>query len=96
MSEQQADAAADVNKAKALAKAKQEQLESMRETADAKLAAHEYRREEALDIKLSKLEKQAEHAKQVRRNKGTTATEADNELLAQSQEEQQQEQQEQE
>jgi hypothetical protein len=86
MSEQQADAAADVNKAKALAKAKQDQLESMRETADAKLAAHEYRREEAIETKLSKLEKQAEHAKQVRRNKGTTATEADNELIKQASE----------
>ena len=72
MSEQQADAAADVNKAKALAKAKQDQLESMREIADTKLAAHEYRREEAIECKLSKLEKQAEHAKQVRRNKGST------------------------
>ena len=83
MSEQQADAAADVNKAKALAKAKQDQLESMREIADTKLAAHDYRREEAIGNKLRKLEKQAEHAKQVRRNKGSTVTEADNELMKQ-------------
>ena len=86
LSAQQSKAAADVNKAKALAKAKQDQLESMREIADTKLAAHEYRREEAIECKLSKLEKQAEHAKQVRRNKGTTMTEADNKLIEQASE----------
>ena len=77
MSSQQADAAADVFKAKALAQAKKEQTESLRETAETKLAAHEYRRDEAIESKLTKLEEQAEHAKQVRRNKGTTITDED-------------------
>ena len=80
MSSQQADAAADVFKAKALAQAKKEQTESLRETAETKLAAHEYRRDEAIESKLTKLEEQAEHAKQVRRNKGTTITDEDNAL----------------
>ena len=83
MSEQQAEAAADVHKAKTLARAKQEQLQTMRETADAKLAAHEYRREEVIESKLSKLEEQAEHAKQVRRKKGSTITAEDNEVRKQ-------------
>jgi hypothetical protein len=81
LAEQQAKAATDVLKAKARAQAKKEQLQSLRETADTKLAAHEYRREEAIESKLTKLEKQAEHAKHVRRKKGTTVTDEDSELI---------------
>ena len=77
LAEQQAKAATDVLKAKARAQAKKEQLQSLRETADTKLAAHEYRREEAIESKLTKLEKQAEHAKHVRRKKGTVVTDED-------------------
>jgi hypothetical protein len=44
LAEQQAKAAADVRKAKPRAQAKKEQLQSLRETTDTKLAAHDYRR----------------------------------------------------
>ena len=75
LSEQQAKAAAEVSKAKQRAAAKKEAIEQQREDAETKAAAAEYRRAEAMEAKLTKLEEHAEHAKQVRRNKGSTLTE---------------------
>ena len=75
LSEQQAKAAAEVSKAKQRAAAKKEAIEQQREDAETKAAAAEYRRAEAMEAKLTKLEEHAAHAKQVRRNKGSTLTE---------------------
>ena len=64
--------AAEVAKAKELAQKKKDQLQSMRETANNKLAAAESRRDELAKEKLGKLEALSERAKQVRKTKGST------------------------
>lgn len=72
MQQSSAAGAAEVAKAKALAQAKKDQLETMREIAENKIAAADSRRHELAQAKLGKLEALSEHAKQVRKTKGST------------------------